>query len=1009
MNDAWFDRRSLAGLICCLATVGTVWGQAQGVGGTGSAIIEGGLDWSSQFGNSEAKPIGDLDNDGINDIVAGAYMQNVDSGAVFLYTLSPSGAPVGSRFEFGPRNSEIAAAMGKNFGSGLAVMKPFSSSEPCAQVVTTTRYPAQIWMLEICREQVGGSISPKLKRARRFDSTNTIALKGMISDPWFGRSVCVIDTASDGDRIVAFGNPFDGEDGTTKKGSVLILRVDAPTWDLTKVGRLPESYGAGDALGSQLAASDFFGYSIAPLPNFAGSKVGVAVLAYGDDDLGSNFGIVYAIELDGDYKYKAKKLISGTTQPKHADLIGGAGSVASMDFNHDGVNDLLIGLPRLKRFYNNEGGFSITLLDADGAVKNVAHYRKTEEGISDPSNLINRDNYYLGSRIAAFDLQNDGMGDVIAGARGHKSDSGGVWVFKMKSAPWNRSQLDTIHLSVQDIYKKSMSELFGGNQLTYALTEITNGTVANCKLSGTQGLVEMACNARGINGRAAFVLTATDDGNPNPADHFSANDTFYINVSDGNRVPTSDLPPKGTVREDQGDTTLFSLDTYFHDADAGDYLTFEITPLGKALELIRYGLLNGNNLQITPLPNLFGLCTLRVSATDKFNAIIRDTLIIDVSAMPDAPQAVNDLFSLIEDNPQLLDVIANDHDIDGDSLSVTIVQEPKRGSATISGRKILYTPRKFEIGPDTIRYRVTDTTGLSATAEAQLTIQQVTGPPIVYKPLLDVSVSEDASPIVVHYDSVFFDGEDRFSKLQIKEINNCNAIASVSIDTVKKELTLTPKANASGDCRIILRAQDGSLASAMDTMALSISSVPDLYHFPQGNDVYLMRIPTNDSVVMPLDAIDLDGDSLKYDVVGALPAWMTVEYPAYRLFGKPPEDALDGAFSLTVHKKGETVQTDTLAIVVQIMSASGIKKIRVAGREGLHVFFSPKERVIQVVGFQGAHQIEVFRADGAVLVQKNGLSISEVIHLPAGEQGILLVRLSDQRGTSTFKLVKMSR
>jgi hypothetical protein len=64
----------------------------------------------------------------------------------------------------------------------------------------------------------------------------------------------------------------------------------------------------------------------------------------------------------------------------------------------------------------------------------------------------------------------------------------------------------------------------------------------------------------------------------------------------------------------------------------------------------------------------------------------------------------------------LIPVLANDSDADGDSLTITSVTQPSRGSASIRSNQILFTPGNGFSGSVTFNYAISDGPGGSASA-----------------------------------------------------------------------------------------------------------------------------------------------------------------------------------------------------------------------------------------------------------------------------------------------------
>ena len=106
--------------------------------------------------------------------------------------------------------------------------------------------------------------------------------------------------------------------------------------------------------------------------------------------------------------------------------------------------------------------------------------------------------------------------------------------------------------------------------------------------------------------------------------------------------------------------------------------------------------------------------------TDSFTYTLSDgtdtataTVTITVTAVNDPPVALDDTSSTDEDTAVDINVISNDTDVDGDTLSVTQVATPSNGTAAIlagSTTTVTYTPDTDFVGTDTFNYTVSDGT-----------------------------------------------------------------------------------------------------------------------------------------------------------------------------------------------------------------------------------------------------------------------------------------------------------
>ncbi|MCC6455575.1 MAG: cadherin-like domain-containing protein [Caldilineaceae bacterium] len=99
-------------------------------------------------------------------------------------------------------------------------------------------------------------------------------------------------------------------------------------------------------------------------------------------------------------------------------------------------------------------------------------------------------------------------------------------------------------------------------------------------------------------------------------------------------------------------------------------------------------------------------------------------VILTVEGEPNSsPNAVNDSVTTEQDKPITINVLANDSDVNNDTLTVTSVTTPTLGAATTNGTTITYTPTAGLRGTDTFSYVVADGRGGSATATVTVVIE----------------------------------------------------------------------------------------------------------------------------------------------------------------------------------------------------------------------------------------------------------------------------------------------
>ena len=85
--------------------------------------------------------------------------------------------------------------------------------------------------------------------------------------------------------------------------------------------------------------------------------------------------------------------------------------------------------------------------------------------------------------------------------------------------------------------------------------------------------------------------------------------------------------------------------------------------------------------------------------------------------------ANDDTAATDEDTPVTIDVLGNDSDIDGDTLSVDSVTDPANGSVVNNDTDVNYTPDANFTGSDAFTYPVSDGHGGTDTATVTITVE----------------------------------------------------------------------------------------------------------------------------------------------------------------------------------------------------------------------------------------------------------------------------------------------
>ncbi|MCH8856460.1 MAG: tandem-95 repeat protein, partial [Proteobacteria bacterium] len=124
-----------------------------------------------------------------------------------------------------------------------------------------------------------------------------------------------------------------------------------------------------------------------------------------------------------------------------------------------------------------------------------------------------------------------------------------------------------------------------------------------------------------------------------------------------------------------------------------------------------------------------GSYVLSVLVSDGTLASAPATVSVTVNPANGAPNAVDDSATTDEDTPVTVDVLANDSDPEGDTLTVTAVTQGTNGSVVAGGGTVTYTPDADWNGTDSFTYTIGDGNGGADTGTVTVTVNAVNDSP----------------------------------------------------------------------------------------------------------------------------------------------------------------------------------------------------------------------------------------------------------------------------------------
>ncbi|MCE9574879.1 MAG: tandem-95 repeat protein [Deltaproteobacteria bacterium] len=223
-------------------------------------------------------------------------------------------------------------------------------------------------------------------------------------------------------------------------------------------------------------------------------------------------------------------------------------------------------------------------------------------------------------------------------------------------------------------------------------------------------------------------------------------------------------------------------------------------------------------------------------------------------ADPNAPVAMGDTLVTALDTPSSVDVLANDSDADGDTLTIATVSTPAHGAASIAGTGITYTPATGYAGVDSFTYTISDGT-LTATATVTVTVTNDHAPTAGNDTF---SGTEDTAGSV---DVLVNDSDIDSDPLTLTAVTTPPHGAAVIAGT---KITYTPAANYNGGDSFTYTVSDGTLTTTA-TVTVNLAAVEDA---PVASaDTPTTAEDTAGSFDVLANDVDVDGDALSITAV----------------------------------------------------------------------------------------------------------------------------------------------
>jgi hypothetical protein len=231
-------------------------------------------------------------------------------------------------------------------------------------------------------------------------------------------------------------------------------------------------------------------------------------------------------------------------------------------------------------------------------------------------------------------------------------------------------------------------------------------------------------------------------------------------------------------------------------------------------------------------------------------------LVTPITVLADPPVAFDDLVSTNEDTPVIISVLANDTDIDEDTLQVISVTMPDNGTAVIGANStVTYSPNINFNGIDSFDYTVDDGKGGTDNGTVNVTIFAVNDPPVAVD---DSASTNEDTPVNINV--LTNDSDVEGDILSVTSVTTpAYGIAVIETDY---SITYSPDTNFNGIDSFDYTVDDGNGGTDNGTVIITVGALNDP-PVADANGPYM----ASEGTAVNFDASgssDVDGDNLQY-------------------------------------------------------------------------------------------------------------------------------------------------
>lgn len=376
-----------------------------------------------------------------------------------------------------------------------------------------------------------------------------------------------------------------------------------------------------------------------------------------------------------------------------------------------------------------------------------------------------------------------------------------------------------------------------------------------------------------------------------------------------------------SINEDSGSN---SLNVLSNDSDPDDDTISIIGVTQGTKGIVSF---NTAGVTYTPQANFYGADSFTYTISDGRGGTDTATVSVTVTNINDAPISNGDLATVAQNSTNnSFDVLANDSDPDGDSLTLLSVTQAAHGTVSIIANQANYTPAYGYSGSDSFNYTVSDNNGGSDSATVSITVTSINSAPNAVNDSYSVDEDSGSNSLDVLSNDSDPDG-DAISVIGVTQ----GANGTVSFNT--SSVNYTPIGDFFGADSFSYTINDGKGGTDTATVSVTVTNINDA---PLANaDQVTVEQNSNSNIIDVLaNDSDPDEDSLILQSV-VQPAHGTVTIEANQA-SYTPDAGFDGtdSFEYTVSDGNGGTAAGTVDILVinntatlQIDMTTSIRKV----------------------------------------------------------------------------------